>query len=945
MRPVLLSYERASRDGDTRQRLRSLTELMFLPQMALLRVKRAGERRAHKALELRLLAVVAQARARELESSAVQGEWWLGPDRTEGDAPNPVFLDEDAARVRRAVATVKSGYLGRAVSGLCSAGVADASHPEVIARLTALHPAASDAVPPLPHSVPLIAVDSAALAVLVRKRLCNGSAPGPSGWCGELIAPIMRDVACARALGVLIADIANGSLSGDTEREFLLASRLIAVRKGVSGVRPIAIGEAFTKLAGLYVLAQVREALPPMFSPIQLGIGAPGGSERAVHAIRAAIESTGPDSIAVFTDARNAFNSCHRSSVLSAVYDQPSLSPTWRMFDWSYNSPSPLLVMSGERVASVLQSSEGMRQGDPLAPLGYSANVHPLYTESVAGLPDVESVAILDDWSVIGAASSVFTAVRRYEPAAAAAGIVLERSKTIVLWPHAHDPPDDVVAECNNLGLPLVRGSAKVLGTMVGCDDTKAAEWANDVVRAHARLFADLSRHDMPCQIAALVLRLCALPRVNFLSRTMPPATTAAALAEFDTMVSATARSKFGIPATATNEVSTLTHLPIRLAGLGLRSQAATAPLAYLASLAQAAPDICRIISTHTVTPLSTTTAALTDSYDRVTDTGYFDRPRPSDDPQLPRNTDDFFPLFRDNSARGLQHALTADVELATYSALYAAASPETRARLNSCSAPGAGAWLTAMPTDRVFLMLDVSVRYAFRLRLGLPPSDAMPTNCVCGTRLLGNTQHFLSCQQLKRSAMTTRHDHIVRCFASLARDSGAAVIVEPNFGGERPDAEMIWSDKTQFVDVSVTHPGASYTATAQSPLGAASLRERVKKAKYDEWAQQHYGVFVPLVFESYGAMGDLARAFVGQLNTERLSQPEGQDLPDQTASMLQQLAVALQNGNARVQDEGLLRARTAAAGGRAPRTLRHPNHVIRFPARRAAPPGLRRAS
>ena len=87
--------------------------------------------------------------------------------------------------------------------------------------------------------------------------------------------------------------------------------------------------------------------------------------------------------------------------------------------------------------------------------------------------------------------------------------------------------------------------------------------------------------------------------------------------------------------------------------------------------------------------------------------------------------------------------------------------------------------------------------------------------------------------------------------------------------------------------------------------------------------------------------MGESARALVGQMNTARVSQAEGQDMPDQTASMLQQLAVALQNGNARVQDGGLLRARTAAGGGRLPRILRHPNEVVRFRRARNAPPGI----
>ena len=85
-------------------------------------------------------------------------------------------------------------------------------------------------------------------------------------------------------------------------------------------------------------------------------------------------------------------------------------------------------------------------------------------------------------------------------------------------------------------------------------------------------------------------------------------------------------------------------------------------------------------------------------------------------------------------------------------------------------------------------------------------------------------------------------------------------------------------------------------------------------------------GHFLPLVVESYGALGQAARDYVGTLNTKLVSQDERDHLPDQVVPIMQRLAVALQNGNARIQKEGLLRAHGARSGARAPRVLRRPN-------------------
>src|ERR1700734_2964527 len=77
------------------------------------------------------------------------------------------------------------------------------------------------------------------------RKVANGSAPGPSGWTGELIKALVGDADCLAGLVALVEDIINGDLD-DSARKFLLSSSLIASEKDSGGFRPIAIGDVFT---------------------------------------------------------------------------------------------------------------------------------------------------------------------------------------------------------------------------------------------------------------------------------------------------------------------------------------------------------------------------------------------------------------------------------------------------------------------------------------------------------------------------------------------------------------------------------------------------------------------------------------------------------------------------------------------------------------------------
>ena len=138
-------------------------------------------------------------------------------------------------------------------------------------------------------------------------------------------------------MGLLVKDIINGTLTGRA-RDLLVSCVLFAVKKPSGSPRPIAMGEAFYKLACLYALSLVRDEVRPALGPIQFGVS-PGGSESALHVLQSAVELH-PDWVIISTDISNAFNSRSRPDILESLFATPSLSPLFRLAQWSYGSES-----------------------------------------------------------------------------------------------------------------------------------------------------------------------------------------------------------------------------------------------------------------------------------------------------------------------------------------------------------------------------------------------------------------------------------------------------------------------------------------------------------------------------------------------------------------------------------------------------------------------------
>ena len=90
----------------------------------------------------------------------------------------------------------------------------------------------------------------------------------------------------------LLKDILNDNLSIEA-RQYLLASRLVALNKPTGDPRPIAVGELLYRLAAVIAVNRVSDAAAKLLAPHQYGVGVPSGAERILHSVQHALTDGG----------------------------------------------------------------------------------------------------------------------------------------------------------------------------------------------------------------------------------------------------------------------------------------------------------------------------------------------------------------------------------------------------------------------------------------------------------------------------------------------------------------------------------------------------------------------------------------------------------------------------------------------------------------------------
>jgi hypothetical protein len=222
------------------------------------------------------------------------------------------------------------------------------------------------------------------------------------------------------------------------------------------------------------------------------------------------------------------------------------------------------------------------------------------------------------------------------------------------------------------------------------------------------------------------------------------------------------------------------------------------------------------------------------------------------------------------------------------------------RSRLLAAAAPHSGDWLHALPISACGLRLnDEAVRVAIGLRLG---SNLCEQHiCPCGSFVDCRGAHGLSCKLT--SGRIARHSYINDLVYRALVKAGFPSSKEPSglsrSDGKRPDGLTLvpWSaGKNALWDVTIVNTlAASYlSSTSVTACSAAEIASKRKEAKYASFSISHK--FVPLAFETMGAIGSKATTFLRELG-RRLSSTTGDTR--ETTFLFQRLSVAIQRFNA----------------------------------------------
>ena len=191
------------------------------------------------------------------------------------------------------------------------------------------------------------------------KSFPPGSSGGPSGLRASHLKDMLKTKERQKfltALAAFCSRIANGGFSPECMK-LLTASRLIAVPKTSGGIRPIAVGETFRRLAAKCVLKSTEDTLKEYLSPEQVGVAIPNATETTARRVRLWLQHAGPNHVMLQVDMKNAFGSVFRDRMLSELRTHcPALYPYAAA---CYRNPNLLM---GDGFA--MNSSRGVQQGD-----------------------------------------------------------------------------------------------------------------------------------------------------------------------------------------------------------------------------------------------------------------------------------------------------------------------------------------------------------------------------------------------------------------------------------------------------------------------------------------------------------------------------------------------------------------------------------------------------
>ncbi|XP_055332311.1 uncharacterized protein LOC129584218 [Paramacrobiotus metropolitanus] len=597
-----------------------------------------------------------------------------------------------------------------------------------------------------------------------------------------------------------LTDLLNLVFAGKVPKDvipLLCGARLIALRKKDGGLRPIAVGNVYRRIAAKAVDIRIRTVTSEILQPHQLGSGVKRGVEGIIHGTRDfLLQYSGDVKALLKIDFTNAFNCVSRKEVLRIIAD---IIPEYYAFiKMCYGAHSSVFL--GD---AVISSQSGVQQGDPLGPVLFC-----LVLQFIVNKLNTYLNAWYTDAGTLGGSPS--DVIRNFL-------LLIEKAKTIGLEVNiakcevflcggTEAQRTSAAYDFTNLFPGIAIVSADKLN-LLGSSLLPAAviPMINDKISQLGVMCGRLQL--IPKHQALFLLKNClGVPKIVHILRT--------------SLAWMFPQELYRLDQVFREAVETITNvrmdhptwlqacLPVRFGGLGIRRTEKLAFSAYLASASSLHQLISRLCPTLTATDVTVATRAW----------------------KLEADTDELPP----EAFRHVQKAWDTPTTLQTFSRLTALrTSQEEVAHLKAVSVPEAGVWIHALSAACLGNLLeDNAFRISVALRLGAP--IVTPHVCVCGGLVDELGRHGLRC---KRSAgRLPRHDGISAKITRGLKSAGFPSRMEPKGlsvkDNKRPDVITLipWNrGKPLAVDVTcVDTLAASYIDRTSVTVGAAAeLAER----------------------------------------------------------------------------------------------------------------------
>ena len=178
-----------------------------------------------------------------------------------------------------------------------------------------------------------------------------------------------------------------------------------------------------------------------------------------------------------------------------------------------YSNPSPLVYVKNQSVV-IIQSEEGVHQGDPMGPALFAALIHPLLADLQENHPNTTILAYLDDIYVIQTSTCCLLAFGDIKISLKQVNLSVCNHKCKLYY--RRELSSQVRSD-----IPVVTKGMDILGTSPGCPEYIESRCVETSKSGQALCNMVTKLHGTQSEL--LLLRICHVPAINHLARSVIP--------------------------------------------------------------------------------------------------------------------------------------------------------------------------------------------------------------------------------------------------------------------------------------------------------------------------------------------------------------------------------------------------------------------------------------